>query len=186
MKQLDNGREIVASGARVYLRPVEASDVNDAYLRWMNDHEVTRCLESRFIEHTKESLGQFVRSMAQSESNVFLAIVLINGQRHIGNLKIGPIDRHHGTADLGIIIGEKDCWGKGLATEAIALATTYAFSELRLRKITAGSYANNMGSVKAFMKAGWEIEGTLRRQYISSGEPVDKIVLAAFPDRQGI
>jgi len=112
--------------------------------------------------------------------------MLLKNQRHIGNLKIGPIDRNHGTADLGILIGEKDCWGRGLATEAIALATEYAFSELRLRKITAGSYSNNPGSVKAFVKAGWEVEGSMRMQYIASGKLVDKILLAAFADRQGV
>ena len=57
---------------------------------------------------------------------------------------------------LGIIIGERDCWGKGLATEAISLVTEYAFEFLNLNRVGAGCYEGNTASLKTFEKAGFK------------------------------
>jgi len=177
---MNDARHNVAEGLRIVLRPLRETDVSAAYLGWMNDQEVTHGLESRFHRHTAESLRDFVRAVNQSGDHVFWAIVLRVDGRHIGNLKLGPIDRNHGTAEMGLMIGEKNCWGKGLGSEAIAVATEYAFSRLDLRKLTAGSYADNPGSVKAFLKAGWIQEAILREQFLREGRPVDGIRLAVL------
>ncbi len=110
-------------GDRLYLREVRPSDVNEAYYRWMNDSAVTQYTESRFYPNTMESLREYVARMTADRTNVFLAIVLKDGDRHIGNIKLGSINWIHRYADIGIIIGEKDCWGQGYATEAIRLLT---------------------------------------------------------------
>ncbi|MBR4820433.1 GNAT family N-acetyltransferase, partial [bacterium] len=49
--------------------------------------------------------------------------------------KIGSINSYHKYADVGFLIGEKDYWGKGIATEAIKLATDFAFNTLGLQTI---------------------------------------------------
>ena len=93
-----------------------------------------------------------------NKDNIFLAIVLKDNKKHIGNIKIGPINWYHRLAEIGIMIGEKDCWGKGYAAEAISLLADFAFSKLNLHKLTAGCYEQNQGSLKAFQKAGFEVE----------------------------
>jgi len=146
-------------GKRIYLRPVAPSDANENYLRWMNDPEVTRYLESRFVRHTAEGLRDYIAEKQDDPDTLFLAIVLRQGDRHIGNIKLGPIDWHHCRGEVGIILGEKDCWGKGYATEAIQLLADYAFGELKLHKLTAGCYSVHPGSARAFQKAGFVVEG---------------------------
>ena len=42
--------------------------------------------------------------------------------RHIGNIKIGPVHSYHRRARIGLLIGEKEFWNRGYATEAIKLA----------------------------------------------------------------
>lgn len=164
-------------GERVYLREVRPTDVGDAYYGWMNDPEVTRYLESRFYPQSLESLHSFVSGKLGDRDNVFLAIVLRADDRHVGNIKLGPVDWIHRTADIGLLVGERDCWGKGYATEAISLVTDYAFRTLNLRKVTASCYGNNPGSARAFEKAGFEVEGARRAQFHSDGEYVDQILL---------
>lgn len=169
-------------GDRIYLRDVLLSDVNAAYCGWMNDPEVTQYLESRFTSATPESLRAYVTARAQDDDTAFLAIVTCDGDRHIGNIKLGPIDRNHGVADIGIIIGEKECWGRGYATEAITLVVRYAFETLGVRRLTAGAYAGNEGSIRAFEKAGFAREGVRRQHYRSGNGYVDGIQMGLLRD----
>ena len=50
-------------------------------------------------------------------------------------------------------------WGKGYATEAIQLTSEYAFNYLKLLKLNAVCYESNVGSILAFLKASYTIEG---------------------------
>ncbi len=171
----------VAVGRRTALRPLTLDDVGEHYLAWMRDGEVLRYLEARFAIHTLESLRAYVREMSARDDVALLAIVALEGGRHIGNLKIGPISAQHGTADVGLIVGERTAWGAGHGTEAIRLATEFAFRELPVRKLTAGCYAANLGSAIAFRRAGWEADGTRRAHFVSDeGAVQDALHFAAF------
>ena len=171
-------------GERIYLRPIIEGDANETYVGWLNDREVNRHLESRFEPHTLEGLRFYIESIRHSSANVFMAIVLKASPRHIGNIKLGPIDYRHRIGDVGFIIGEKDCWGKGYVTEAIRLMTDYAFSGLNLHKVTAGCYATNSGSARALMKAGFVEEGRLKSHCLTREGPyVDKICFGMINPR---
>jgi [ribosomal protein S5]-alanine N-acetyltransferase len=170
------------SGQNIYLREITISDVPGAYYRWMNDPAITQFLESRFYPNTMDSLNEYVKNKQADSNNVFLAIVIKENHRHIGNIKLGPINWIHRFADIGIIIGEKDCWGKGYASEAISLVTKFAFNTLNLHKLTAGCYEMNQGSVKAFQKAGFYIEGGRKSQYYYQGAYIDGVKLAILKD----
>jgi RimJ/RimL family protein N-acetyltransferase len=165
-------------GNLIYLREIRISDVNETYCKWMNDPEITAYLESRFQSYCIEDLKKYVENKINSSNNVFLAIVLKKDKRHIGNIKLSEINWYHKYGDIGIIIGEKDCWGKGYAFEAIKLLTDFAFSELKLHKITAGAYDVNEGSVKAFLKAGYFIEGKRKKQFLYENKYIDAIQMA--------
>lgn len=160
----------------MYLRELRPSDVKEHYCRWMNDQEVVQYLESRFSPHSIESLREYVSQKASSTDEMLFAIVLKADERHIGNIKLGPIDWIHRSAQTGIIIGEKDQWGQGYATEAILAISRFAFSALNLRKLSAGCYEPNRGSVKAFERAGFVQEGILRAHYFCNGNYVDGIL----------
>ena len=164
-------------GERLYLRGLSVDDVGEVYHRWLNDPEVTQYTESRFVPHSMAGLREYVARFAGDRDHLFLAIVLRKDNRHIGNIKLGPINWIHRTGDIGIIIGEKECWGQGYASDAIRLLTDYAFRALNLRRLTAGCYATNVGSVRAFLKAGFQQDGTRRRQYWSGNSYVDEILL---------
>lgn len=175
----------VIGGERIYLRRLVLADVTPRYCRWLNDPEVNRYLESRFRRHTLRSLERDVQGMLADARNVFFAIVLRDGDRHIGNIKLGPILKEHRLADMGILIGEKDCWGQGYAAEAIQLLVGYSFQVLRLHKVTAGCYASNQGSLKAFLKAGFVQEGLRRKHCYCQGKYVDDILLGKINARSG-
>jgi RimJ/RimL family protein N-acetyltransferase len=165
------------SGPRLDLREVRPDDVTNGYYQWMNDPEVMHYLESRFFPNSVEGLRTYIAERHADRTNVFLALVVRDGARHIGNIKLGPIDWIHRRADIGILIGEKDCWGAGFATEAIRLIVEYAFRRLNLHKVTAGCYDDNGASVRAFEKVGFIREGLRKEHFYCDGRYTDLILL---------
>ena len=164
-------------GRNLILRGMVVSDANENYLHWMNDPDINQYLESRFEKTDLIKLRAYVRKTVRERRCLFLAIIRRLSGEHIGNIKIGPVVLPHRFADVGIIIGEKSYWGKGLASEAIRLAKDYAFRKLKINKLTAGAYSNNIGSIRAFKKSGFSVEGVRKKQYLYNGGYVDAVIL---------
>jgi len=173
---------LMVEGERVSLRPVTLADVGERYRGWLNDPDVNRYLETRFSVWTLDSIEGFVRSKRTADGEFLLAICLPAGGEHIGNLKIGPINPHHRYADLSLFIGEKQHWGRGLATEAIRLASGFAFGSLGLHKLEAGAYAANAASIRAFERCGYKREGLRRGHFMSDGRWTDMVLLGLLAE----
>ncbi|MDZ4722678.1 MAG: GNAT family protein [candidate division Zixibacteria bacterium] len=167
----------ICMGVRSYLREVRQSDVNDRYYRWMNDPEVSRYLETRFVAQSLENISKFVAHMDGKSDEPFFAICRRDTNEHIGNIKLGPINWRHRYADISLLIGEKNCWGKGYATEAIGMITQFGFETLNLNKLKAGCYVENEGSARSFEKCGYSREGLQKGQYLIDGKSTDGIIL---------
>lgn len=167
-------------GKSIYLREVRETDVNERYYGWMNDQNITQYLETRFYPNSLAKISEFVKSKDGDPNNIFLAIVDKAKDHHIGNIKLGPINWIHRTAEIGILLGEKNEWGKGIASETLNLISAYAFKKLNLRKLTAGCYGNNKASEKAFIKAGFTIEGVRKSHFFYDGTYVDYVLLGLF------
>lgn len=165
------------NGERIFLREVRLTDVNETYYQWMNDPEITQYLESRFFPQSIESISEFVKKQTEDQSVVFLAVLLKKNGLHIGNIKLGPIDWVHRFAEVGILIGDKACWGKGYGNEAIGLVVKYAFKTLNLHRLVANCYQVNQGAIKAFQKNGFEIEGVWKKHHFCNGKYTDAILL---------
>lgn len=160
---------------------INSEDVSDNYVSWLNDPEVNRFLESRFQRQDIESVKKFV-AICDSSQDTFLFGIRSKalGGMHVGNIKIGPIDNHHGLAEIGLLIGERAVWGKGVGTDSIKLVTQFAFNELGIRKITAGCYQSNFGSKRAFEKAGFKVEGIRERHFILNDVQEALIILGLW------
>ena len=154
---------------RLFLRGLEITDLNEKYLRWLNSKNINKYLETRFKPQTMSSIKKYWELHEADQNSPWFAICLKTEERHIGNIKVGPINWIHRKAEISLFIGEQDCWGKGYASEAIETVKEWAFSQLQLKKLSAGIYASNIGSIKAFQKCGFIIEGKLREEVISDG-----------------
>jgi [ribosomal protein S5]-alanine N-acetyltransferase len=160
------------------LRSIDPGYADGAYAVWMRDAEVTRFLEVRFDPPDEVALADFVVKMNDSDDNLLLGLFpRAELQRHIGNIKLGPIDKHHKAAPIGIAIGAKDCWGRGFATQAVAAVSDYAFDVLGLDRLEAGFYADNESSQRAFKRAGFVEEGRRRGRRLLDGVRTDEILM---------
>ena len=166
------------SGEHLMLRTLAAVDASNRYLAWLADPDINRHLEVRFSPpRTVDDLARFIGQTNDSADSLILGIFLRQDRRHIGNIKLGPVDSHHNCADIGLLIGDKSEWGKGHASAAIMLLTEYAFTQLSIAKLTAGCYADNEGSRRAFLKAGFSEEGRRIAQWIVDGRRQDGVLL---------
>jgi len=149
----------------VHLKPLSLSHVSPRYVAWLNDEQVNRYLETRWQEQTIDTVLKYVdQSLKDPGVRIFAILEMAKGERHIGNIKIGPTNERHQYADLSYLIGEKECWGKGYATEAIKLACEYAFKVMKLHRLRAGLYAKNEASRRALVRNGFVHEGTFARE----------------------
>jgi len=164
-------------GKRIFLKLLAPIDITKSYVDWMQDEEAIQFLESRFKKYTLDDIKKYIEQTNDGINNFMFGIYLKEKDEHIGNIKIGGIDHIHRFANVGVLIGNKEMWGKGYGTEAIKMATQYAFNELDLHKLIAGIYANNIGSYNAFMKAGYREVGRLRNHRLYKEKFVDEILV---------
>jgi [ribosomal protein S5]-alanine N-acetyltransferase len=157
------------------LRPLTELDITVRYLAWFADPEVTKYLEVR--NPTKQESIDYIRR-GQETGDYHLYAIIVDGV-HIGNLKIGPIQHHHGLSDLVTVIGDKEYWGKGYATQAIKKGMEIAW-QMGIRKLSAGICSGNKGSIQAYVGAGFHIEAVLKKHYIINGNLQGRVCVSAF------
>jgi [ribosomal protein S5]-alanine N-acetyltransferase len=144
---------IKIKGQRIYLRELSEADATVEYCAWLNDKKVNKHLETKQMELKK--LKNYVREKKEKKDCIFLGIFLNKSDTHIGNIKLEPIDWEDKTATMGMMIGNKSYWGKGLATEALELLTEWAFKNIDMKTINLGVVGKNMAAIKVYEKAGF-------------------------------
>jgi [ribosomal protein S5]-alanine N-acetyltransferase len=160
----------------IAITPLKPEHVTPEYVAWLNDPDVVRFTEARFQRHTLESTVAYVRAIDASPRDELLRI-LVEGA-HVGNIKLTGIDRHHRRSSIGILIGRRDLWGRGIGPRAVELIAQHAFGRLALHKLVAGIYAENERSRKTFERAGFRLEAVLKDHRRFEDNFVDEMLLA--------
>lgn len=173
-------RDHLMTGKRVYLRPLEDSDVSDDYIGWLNDPEVTRYMESGRSVATTATIKSYLERFQVSSTDFIFAIVDFQTKLHIGNVTLNHINMSHRTVDTAIMIGRREFWNAGYALEAWSLVIEHALDHLELRKITAGAIADNIGSNKVLQRLGFIQEGIRRKQVLVEGQFLDVVEYGLF------
>jgi len=163
-------------GDTMYLRPLDETDLNAAYLSWFNDAETCRFNEHhRFPMHVEDLRGYF-DTVVRSKGNLILAIADTSTDAHIGNVSLQNIDWVNRSAEFAIIVGDKEHWGKGVATQAGRLVIEHGFSALNLHRIHCGTSADNVPMQKLAAALGFTQEGVQRDAMWKDGAYRDIIV----------
>lgn len=162
-------------GRLVRVRPISLDDCTERYVNWLRDPDVNKYLETRWLEQTLESVRAFVVSVGEDSASHLMAITDAKSDRHIGNIKIGPISSYHNHADLSYFIGDRDYWGRGYATEAIQLAIRLGFEQFGLHRLQAGTYASNSGSARALEKAGFIRDAVMHQKALGPSGWEDQV-----------
>ena len=124
-------------GDKVALGPLRR-DLLPLYTKWFNDFEVTRTLLRGWRPMTAEAEERWYERASAAEEGMNFTIWERATLRPIGNTGLMEVSHVDRTAEFGIVIGEKDCWGKGYGTEATMLMLDYGFFALNLHNVLPG------------------------------------------------
>ena len=156
----------VLRGRKVSLRPPDESDAQ-RFIDWFADQEVTRYLATQFPLHL-EAEKEALKKLGEAKDTVWWVIEAEG--KAIGGIGIHGIDWVNSRGHTGIVIGDKACWRKGYASEAMALRTEYAFRQLNLHKLNSSTFLENEGSRRALMKSGYREIGIQKEHLWRDGQ----------------
>lgn len=163
------------TGERVALGPIRR-DLLPLYQRWINDWEVTRTIGQPLRPMTWEAEEGWYDGAARGSSAQF-QIYERDTLRPIGTTGLRDINHQHRTAVFGILIGEKDCWGKGYGTETARLMLDYGFTALGLHNIMLQVFSLNERGIRAYLRAGYREIGRRRKAHRLGDEAHDIILM---------
>ncbi|MGH2457963.1 MAG: GNAT family N-acetyltransferase [Chloroflexota bacterium] len=169
---------ITIRGEKVALGPVSREVIVPLGLKWLNDLEVTRTLGVGASHPlTLEAEEVWYDRASRSETDVIFLVYEQATLRVIGSTGLHHVDHFNRTAEFGILIGEKDCWGKGYGTETARLMLDYAFNVLGLHNVMLKVFSYNQRGIRAYTRAGFKVIGHRREAHRFGGRAFDEILM---------
>jgi RimJ/RimL family protein N-acetyltransferase len=154
---------------------LEAGDLKDR-VRWFNQASVRKGLVLHQRLDYPTTCRWFARTRRDGSRKDFV-IETIPDRRPIGAIGFRKLDLMNRSAGFYIVIGESDCLGQGLATEALSLLLRWAWKTLRLHKVWCVVRPTNSASLSLVRKGGFQVEGLLREEACVSGRWLDLVRL---------
>jgi RimJ/RimL family protein N-acetyltransferase len=161
------------------VRSWRGSDL-DALVRHANNRKISINLRDRFPHpYTARDGRAFLKQTLAEHPETTFAIAV--GDEAIGTIGYqlqGDVERV--SAEIGYWLAEP-FWGRGIATDALLALTRYAIETHDLTRIYALPFASNAASCRVLEKAGFRLEGRLRRSAIKDGVVIDQLQYAFNP-----
>lgn len=146
-----------------------------------NNRKVWLNLRDRFPHpYSEHDARNFIRAAHRMNPETFFAIG-VDGFAVGGIGFVLQSDVERVSAEVGYWLGEP-FWGRGIATDALRALTRYAIEQHRLTRVFAVPFADNTASCRVLEKAGYTLEGRLRRSAIKDGHIVDQLQYAFVVD----
>ncbi len=152
-------------GERIYLRPLADTDT-DLILRWRADTAVAHQLFSE-RSPTRVEHEVWLRSLRAAGNRLEFVIVGRNGDRPIGTIGLAGIT---GTeAEYGVMIGERDWRGRGIAIDASEVLLDFAFDVLKLEHVVLRMFADNAEARRLYVRIGFVEDPSARGERTKDG-----------------
>ena len=123
---------ICVEGELVALGPLRR-DLLPTYQRWHNDVATLRTYALR-LPSTLEQEEALLAELTASGDEAFFTMYEQATGRPIGTTYLTGIDHRQRRAELGILVGEVECRGKGYGSEVTRLMRDFAFTTLGLHR----------------------------------------------------
>jgi len=161
---------------RCVLRPWRRGD-EPSLARHANNRKVWRNLRDAFPHpYTIDDAHAWIASIVDVAPVRNFAIEV--GGSAAGGIGVAPFaDVHARSAEIGYWLAEEH-WGRGIATEAVRAATSYAFGSLGVVRVQAAVFAWNEASMRVLEKCGYAREGVLAKSVFKDGELIDSVLYA--------
>lgn len=140
---------------RFYLRSLTPSDATDRYLSWFKQDIIQKYIVSAANYRNISDLRQYIQEKSNKMDLLFLGIFTLSNNLHIGNLKYEPVDTALRYAVLGILIGESQWQGLGVAPEVISASNQWLFQNFGIDTFVLGVDRQNLRAVNVYKRIGF-------------------------------
>lgn len=130
--------------------------------------------KTKTFEDTKVFLSEIEQ---RTKDRTYFPYIIVDDSNHniAGFIDLKNIDWNIPKSEMGLYI-DKDYANRGISTKAFNLFCDFCFSEYKFQKLFLRTHQNNTFARKVAEHAGFEVEGTIRRDYkTTSGEVVDLV-----------
>lgn len=141
------------------------------YKNWFLDPKITFYNTHGRLVFKEEDISSFIEK-ANDDHTITWAMLRKYDKYHIGNIALQSINFIDKTAELAILIGETEIWGKGYGTDACELVLKHAFEKLNLNRIYLGTIEPNIGMRKVAEKLNMALEGKSMEAFWFNGKYV--------------
>ncbi len=166
-------------GEKIMLREFQKEDL-EFMRKWVNDSDVTGILSDEFLyPQTLNNTEDYLNSVLEGKhekSNFVIADKTT--ESYIGQINLFKVNWKNRVAEMGIVIGIKECQGKGFAHEAILLLQKFAFNTMNLNRVELTMHEYNQKAYNLYIKCGFKEEGRLRQKVYTNGKYADAIYMA--------
>jgi RimJ/RimL family protein N-acetyltransferase len=160
-------------GDRVLLRPMKPEDIT-------RQHEFNQDLELYGLDSTYprvsslEKAQVFYAERSKFDENLAPFAIEADG-KYIGYCSLMHLQDRYGNLELGIMIGDREYWGRGYGREVIKLLLAYGFHYLCARRIELTTHVKNERALRCYLACGFVEEGRPRKVIWIEGEYVDLV-----------
>lgn len=161
-------------GEKVILRPKQREDV-------ARQHEFNQDIELYGLDcdfphasSLEKAQADFEAWINKPDENSAWFAIEADG-KYIGDCCLMNLNHRHGNLELGIVIGDRDYWGRGYGREATQMLLTYGFHYLGARRIVLTTHAKNERAIRCYRACGFVEEGRPRKAIWMEGEYIDLV-----------
>ncbi len=170
------------TGERVTLRAIERDDLQRLW-EFNNDLavELAGGGDPPMPQSYERLVADLEREWQKGGRDDSLFAIEVDGAI-IGLCQLSNFNQTARNAELGITIGDKEYWGQGYGSEAIALLLHYAFQYRNLNRIWLWCHGANQRGIRAYKGCGFVEEGRLRQHVWSNGSYDDAVYMGILRD----
>jgi RimJ/RimL family protein N-acetyltransferase len=145
---------------RFLLRSLNVGDVNERYAGWLNTQIAQQYITAAASSTDIATIRRYLKERHGREDVLFLGIFDKSSGEHIGNIKYEPVNSESGYAIMGILIGELEWRGKGVASEVLLASGAWLNRYRNIERIILGVSRSNTSAIRAYEKAGFIEQST--------------------------
>jgi len=153
--------------------------------RWERDTEFHRLADFRPARlYSEKKVKEWIEKDIEDgfkPERYFFSIRVLKDDTLIGFLSLW-LNLIHSEVWVGIGIGEREYWGKGYGTDTMRLCVQYSFMELGAQRVSLGLHEYNPRALRAYEKAGFQLEGRTRKDILREGRYTDTIWMGILRD----
>lgn len=170
---MEAARDYIYQTERIGVRGLSRDELQGNYPKWFNDMEVCKHNSHGVFPKSMAELAGFIDSLGSDKSKIVWAVFELEGGQHVGNVSLQAMNLINRNAEFAVLMGDRNYWGKGYASEAAELLLLHGFQKLNLHRVYCGTAATNIGMQHLAERMRMVREGVRRQALFLNGEYTD-------------